>query len=81
MGIFAGLPLLQTLIVTTFLIFGAVMAGVRVRRYFLNHYSADEAPPVGSLVGALFALLVFLLALTYSTTSSRFEERKQLLLD
>jgi hypothetical protein len=78
---FVDLPLLETLIVTMVLIFGAVMSGVMVGRYFLKHYSADEAPPVGSLVAALFALLAFLLALTYSATSNRFEERKQLLLD
>ncbi len=78
---FVDLPLLETLIVTMVLIFGAVMSGVIVGRYFLKHYSADEAPPVGSLVAALFALLAFLLALTYSATSNRFEERKQLLLD
>lgn len=81
MGIFASLPLLETLILTMVLIFGAVVSGVGVGRHFLTHYSADEAPPVGSLVAALFALLAFLLALTYSTTSNRFEERKQLLLD
>ena len=81
MGIFACLALIEALVVTIVLIFGAVMSGVMVGRYFLKHYSADEAPPVGSLVAALFALLAFLLALTYSTTSNRFEERKQLLLD
>lgn len=81
MGLFADVPIEGMLVGTTAVILAAVMAGVYVGRHFLNHFSPDEAPPVGSLVGALFALLAFLLALTYSASSSRFEDRKQLLLD
>ena len=81
MGLFGNISLLGVLAITTAIIFTAIMFGVVVGRHFRHHFSADEAPPVGTLVGALFALLAFLLALTYSATSNRFEDRKQLLLD
>lgn len=81
MGLFGNISLLGVLAITTAIIFAAIMFGVVVGRHFRHHFSADEAPPVGTLVGALFALLAFLLALTYSATSNRFEDRKQLLLD
>src|SRR5689334_11306396 len=41
----------------------------------------EKAPAVGTLVGALLGLLAFMLGFTFSITSSRFSERKHLVVD
>jgi hypothetical protein len=50
----------------------------------LRVYRADPKEPeapVGSVVGAVLGLLAFILAFTYGIAASRFDTRKQLLLD
>jgi CDP-diglyceride synthetase len=42
---------------------------------------SKEVPPAGTLVGALLGLLAFMLGFTFSITSSRFSNRKQLVVD
>lgn len=56
---------------------GAALAGIAQRR---NAEKEAEAP-LGSLVGAVLGLLAFFLAFTFGMTGSRFESRKQLVLD
>jgi hypothetical protein len=41
----------------------------------------DKEGPVGSLMGALLALLAFMLGFTFSITASRYSERKHLVVD
>ena len=41
----------------------------------------DREASVGSLVGALLALLAFMLGFTFSITASRYSERKHLVVD
>lgn len=55
---------------------GAALVGVALRR------SPTKEPdgPLGSMVGSLSALLAFMLAFTFSLTSSRFDARRQLVL-
>ena len=61
--------------------FSSVFGGFTLGRRFRDRKSDGDAPPIGSVIGALFALLAFMLALTFSSASSRFDTRKQLLLD
>lgn len=43
--------------------------------------STDEAPSIGLVVGAMFGLLVFMLALTFCSATTRFDDSKQQLLN
>jgi hypothetical protein len=61
--------------------FAAVFAGFLLGKGFRDRGSDHDAPPIGSVTGALFALLAFMLALTFSSASGRYDARKQLLLD
>lgn len=56
---------------------GAALAGVALRR------KKDREPeaPMGSMVGAVLGLLAFILAFTFGMTASRFDARKQLVLE
>jgi hypothetical protein len=53
------------------------LVGLRRLKRVGNH---DEGP-IGSIVGAMLGLLAFILAFTFGITASRFDARKQLLLD
>lgn len=55
---------------------GAVLAGFTLRR---KNEKEPEAP-LGSMVGALLGLLAFILAFAFGTTASRFDARRQLVL-
>ena len=82
LDIMSFMPLWLIFIITVVAIFTALMTG-----YYQGCRAADaagakeSAPPIGSVVGAMMGLLAFLLALTFNSSSSRFETRKQLLVD
>jgi hypothetical protein len=61
------------------LVMFAVVLGNRIGR----SRAAESIPegPVGSVVGSMLGLLAFMLAFTFGIASSRFDARKQLLLD
>jgi hypothetical protein len=61
--------------------FAAVFVGFLLGKGFRDRSADNDAPPSGSVTGALFALLAFMLALTFSSASSRYDVRKQLVLD
>lgn len=76
------LPLWTVFVVTMVLCMasveaGAALAGIALRR----KAEKDAEAPLGSLVGAMLGLLAFFLAFTFGMTASRFEARKQLVLD
>jgi len=56
---------------------GAVLAGIAVRKKQVQ----EPEGPLGALVGAMLGLLAFILAFTFGMTGSRFDARKQLVLD
>src|SRR5689334_8322260 len=56
---------------------GAVLAGIAIHKKKLHEPEA----PLGALVGAMLGLLAFILAFTFGMTGSRFDARKQLVLD
>jgi hypothetical protein len=76
------LPLWGVFLLTLAVCLGAVEAGSAMAGYALQQKkeSATEAP-LGSVVGAMLGLLAFILAFTFGMTATRFDARKQLVLD
>lgn len=71
-GVFTGSFLLVIL---------SVFLGYRIGCYNKRHSADKEVGPIGSIVGATLGLLAFMLAFTFGISASRFDTRKQLLLD
>lgn len=63
------------------LVFASVYAGLWLGRMAWQHNSHDIDPPFGIIIGATFALLAFMLAYTFDNAATRFDAKKQLLLD
>ena len=59
----------------------AVEGGYRLGRWRHNHASDEKDAPVGAMVAAILGLLAFMLAFTFSLAASRFEARRQVVLD
>ncbi len=59
----------------------SIEAGLRLGRRRRRLAEHEEGGPVGSVIGATLGLLAFMLAFTFGMTASRFDTRKQLLLD
>jgi hypothetical protein len=66
---------------TVMVIFLAVEAGFRVGRWRQRHAEHERETPVGAIVAAILGLLAFLLAFTFGMAASRFEIRRELVLD
>lgn len=71
----------QIFLANVVLVLAAIAAGYLISRVSLLSGSSDSDDQVGSLVGATLGLLAFVLAFTFGMAASRFEARKQLLLD
>jgi hypothetical protein len=80
-SVFSIMPIGALFVVAIFITFSAVFAGFTLGGRFRDRKSEGDAPPIGSVIGALFALLAFMLALTFSSASNRYDTRKQLLID
>jgi len=80
-SIFSTMPIEGLFGIILFITFSSVFSGFTLGRRFRDRKSDGDAPPIGSVIGALFALLAFMLALTFSSASNRYDTRKQLLLD
>jgi hypothetical protein len=73
---------LAMLIIPIALVLVPLWLGTRLGiRFKKKAKEMEPHAPVGSLVGAALGLLAFMLALTFQITASRFDTRKQLLLD
>ena len=55
-------------------------AGFRVGRYMRPRYAKKTDAALGPMVGSTLAMLAFVLAITFSMTASRFDQRRQNLL-
>jgi len=66
-------------------ILGVVLLSVeceyRLGKFRLSRREQEKEAPVGTMVGATLGLLAFILAFTFGLASSRFDNRRQLLLD
>ena len=77
-----SLPLWAVFASTVVLVLGSIRLGYFLAQWQLRRRpAAAEDGPVGSVVGAVLGLLAFLLAFTFGSASSRFDERKHLLIE
>src|SRR3989304_3822769 len=75
------LPLWAVFVLTLAICIAAVEAGAAFARIALRQKKEKEPEaPLGSLVGAVLGLLAFILAFTFGMTASRFDARRQLVL-
>jgi hypothetical protein len=79
--LFDYLPLWALFVVTIVVVSLAVEGGFRLGRYRGHRPEHEQEAPVGSMVGATLGLLAFMLAFTFGLGASRFDTRKQLVLD
>src|SRR5262245_15814690 len=75
------LPLWAWLGITVGLILLTVEAGFRAGRWRRQHAEREGETPVSAIVAALLGLLAFLLAFTFGMAASRFDTRRELVLD
>lgn len=76
-----AMPLWLMFVVTLVATCLAIEAGTWLARVAVRGKPADPEAPLGALVAAILGLLGFLLAFTFGMAMSRFDARKQLLLD
>jgi hypothetical protein len=75
------LPLWALFGATVVLILLAVEAGFWLGKWRQRHADHERETPVGAIVAAILGLLAFLLAFTFGMAASRFEIRRELVLD
>lgn len=59
----------------------ALEGGYRIGRWRHVRVAQEKEPPVGAMVAAVLGLLAFLLAFTFGLAASRFDARRQVVLD
>lgn len=75
------LPLPAVFAVTMILVLVSVEIGYRVGLYRHGQATQEQAAPVGGMVGAVLALLAFLLAFTFGLAANIFQAKRQAVLD
>jgi hypothetical protein len=75
------LPLWALLPVTVLLVFAAIEGGYHLAAARKRPSDKENDAPVGSVIGGTLGLLAFLLAFTFDMAASRFDARRELLLD
>ena len=78
--LFYDLPMWAIYIVTVLVILLSAEAGYRVGNWRSRSGSREKEAPIGGLVGATLGLLAFLLAFTFSGAATRFDARRQMVL-
>jgi hypothetical protein len=73
-------PLWSLLPLTVGIALLAIEAGRRLADYRRQRSAEEKETPVGGMVGGTLGLLAFILAFTFSLAASRFEARRQILL-
>ena len=76
-----ALPLWGLFIAILGVVLLSVECGYRLGKFRLSRREQEKEAPVGTMVGATLGLLAFILAFTFGLASSRFDNRRQLLLD
>ncbi|HEU4391543.1 MAG TPA: hypothetical protein VFV34_27380 [Blastocatellia bacterium] len=80
-GLLDHFPLWTVLVGTVVVLLLCVEIGYRLARYRREHAEGENEASVGAMVGSTLGLLAFMLAFTFSLAASRFEGRRQVLLD
>ena len=74
-------PLWGLFLTIVVLVLAAIEGGYRLGSYRHRQPGREKETPVGAMVGAMLGLLAFMLAFTFGMAASRFDTRKQLVLD
>ncbi|MGH9764410.1 MAG: hypothetical protein ACREDR_19465 [Blastocatellia bacterium] len=77
-GLLDPIPLWALLLLTVVVGLLSVEIGYRLARYRRKRSEAEKEAPVGGMVGGALGLLAFMLAFTFGLATSRFEERRQI---
>ena len=75
------LPLWAVLLVNVLLVLAAFEGGFRFAQFRRRRIEQEIDAPISSVVGGMLGLFGFLLAFTFAMTASRFDKRKELLLE
>jgi hypothetical protein len=78
---FGSAPLWIIFVITVAIIVLSIYSGIFISRIRRKDTTAEDEIPVDTIAGATLALLGFMLAFTFGFTASRFDSKKQLLLD
>jgi len=79
-GIMDSLPLWAIYLITAALVLLSAEVGWRLGDYSRHRPRHEKDAPVGAVVGSMLGLLAFLLAFTFGMAASRYDTRKQLVL-
>lgn len=75
------LPLWAFFLVTFLAVYAAVEGGYRAGRYRRRVSETEKEATVGPIVGATLGLLAFMLAFTFSMAATRFDARRQMVVE
>lgn len=76
-----ALPLWALFIGILLVVLFSVEFGYRLGKYRRSRREEEKEAPLGTMVGATLGLLAFVLAFTFGLAASRFDNRRQVLLD
>lgn len=79
--LFDAIPLPALAIGTLLLVLAAIEFGFRIGRWRRERSGTEHDTTLGGVVGATLGLVAFLLAFTFGMAASRFEDRRQVLLE
>lgn len=75
------IPLWVLFVATVLLVLAAIEGGYRLAVFRKRQSDQEIGVPIGSVIGGILGLLGFLLAFTFGMAASRFDTRRELLLD
>src|SRR5271167_569395 len=67
--------------ITVVVVLLSIEGGYKLGRYRRRHSEDEKEAPVGAIVGASLALLGFVLAFTFGLAASRFDARRQIVVE
>jgi len=79
-GVFDALPLWALYAITAAIVLLSSEAGWRFGNYRRQRPQHEKQAPIGAVVGAMLGLLAFLLAFTFGMAATRYDTRKELVL-
>jgi len=79
--LFDSLPIFSIFIGTAVFILLSFEVGYQISKYAQSHYEGKIDTSQGPMVGGILAMLAFVLAFTFSMAASRFDDRKETVLN
>ncbi len=76
-----SLPIWGLFLAILLLVLLSVESGYRLGKYRSSRSEQEKEAPVGAMVGATLGLLAFMLAFTFGLAATRYDTRRQVLLD